>query len=201
MSKGDPLPPVSLAELWKNCRKNADNARAWEQLFACLLPILSSVVSRVIYRFGDRNYADLDDLLQDISLKIFQRTKSASDLPEDDRVLTAYFKVLAANTARDWARSRFADKRNSDATVSLEDKMELLKNTLGAKASAEREALLCQVDDLLKATPRDRSVFWLHYRHGLTAAEIAAIPAVGLSVKGVESLIHRMTTDLRSKVG
>ena len=66
--------------------------------------------------------------------------------------------------------------------------------------SLELKVLVREIDKQLGCPPRDRNVFWLYYREGLTAAEIAAIPAVGLSVKGVESLIHRMGAELRERM-
>jgi DNA-directed RNA polymerase specialized sigma24 family protein len=47
---------------------------------------------------------------------------------------------------------------------------------------------------------RDRRVFWLYYRVGLTANAIASLPAIGLSTKGVESTILRLTRLLRQEL-
>jgi RNA polymerase sigma-70 factor, ECF subfamily len=47
---------------------------------------------------------------------------------------------------------------------------------------------------------RDRIVFWLYYRQGYTAGEIAGLPAVALTVKGVESLLYRLTAALRAQL-
>jgi len=44
---------------------------------------------------------------------------------------------------------------------------------------------------------RDRTIFWLYYRQGLTAKEIGALPSIGLSLKGVESTLHRLTQLVR----
>ena len=32
---------------------------------------------------------------------------------------------------------------------------------------------------------RDRKIFWLYYRQGMTAKEIAGLPQIGLTLKGV----------------
>jgi RNA polymerase sigma-70 factor (ECF subfamily) len=47
---------------------------------------------------------------------------------------------------------------------------------------------------------RDRMVFWLYYRQGLTASAIAAIPALNLTQKGIESLLSRVTGSLRKQL-
>ena len=60
---------------------------------------------------------------------------------------------------------------------------------------AEKAVLLREVNDALSrvaAGPhlqRDRKVFLLYYRVGLSANAIAALPSIGLSTKGVESSI------------
>jgi RNA polymerase sigma-70 factor (ECF subfamily) len=41
--------------------------------------------------------------------------------------------------------------------------------------------------------PRDRLIFWLYYRTGLTASAIAKLPGVGLTPSGVESAVGRLT--------
>ena len=58
---------------------------------------------------------------------------------------------------------------------------------------------------MLQAAPgptaeRDRNLFWLYYLQGLTADEIAALPASELSAKGVESALRRVTTWLRNEM-
>ena len=70
----------------------------------------------------------------------------------------------------------------------------------------EQEILLRQIDSCLQSygegpiQERDRTVFWLYYRQGLTAKEIAALPSTGLTVKGVESAILRLKSLVREKV-
>jgi RNA polymerase sigma-70 factor (ECF subfamily) len=61
--------------------------------------------------------------------------------------------------------------------------------------------LLRDVDDLLKQPPvveRDRQIFWLYYRQGMSAKEIAAISSLNLTIKGVESVIVRLNQFVRN---
>jgi RNA polymerase sigma-70 factor (ECF subfamily) len=48
---------------------------------------------------------------------------------------------------------------------------------------------------------RDRKLFWLYYRVGLTADAIAGLQSIGLSTKGVESNLLRLTRLLRDEIG
>jgi DNA-directed RNA polymerase specialized sigma24 family protein len=67
----------------------------------------------------------------------------------------------------------------------------------------ERQILLQELDKILRSIcteERDHEIFWLHYRQGLAASHIAKITHYGLSAKGVESILHRLRTQLRAKL-
>jgi RNA polymerase sigma-70 factor (ECF subfamily) len=92
-------------------------------------------------------------------------------------------------------------------TLSLTD--EEAQSPMGGARSAariEQSALYAQLDEKLRSAPesigeRDRALFWLYYRQGYTAEEIARISAAGLTAKGVESALRRVTAWLRDEVG
>jgi RNA polymerase sigma-70 factor (ECF subfamily) len=78
----------------------------------------------------------------------------------------------------------------------------------GARPGAriEQSTLYAQLDEKLRSAPesvgeRDRALFWLYYRQGYTAEEIARLSAAGLTAKGVESALRRVTVWLRDQVG
>jgi DNA-directed RNA polymerase specialized sigma24 family protein len=78
--------------------------------------------------------------------------------------------------------------------------------TTAAAAGIHRDILLKEVDDALCASlsgegqVRDRTIFLLYYRYGLTASAIARLPSILLTVKGVESVIHRLTRLVRERL-
>jgi RNA polymerase sigma-70 factor (ECF subfamily) len=91
-------------------------------------------------------------------------------------------------------------------TIPLLDESAQLQG-VGAHPAArmQQSALLEQLDQKLRSAPeiipeRDRALFWLYYRQGYTAEEIAGLPAVGLTAKGVESALRRVTVWLRAEV-
>jgi DNA-directed RNA polymerase specialized sigma24 family protein len=68
-----------------------------------------------------------------------------------------------------------------------------------------RSVLLAELDRMLRSAPevigdRDRALFWLYYLQGLTAEEIARLPVSGLTAKGVESALRRVTRWLREEI-
>ena len=74
-----------------------------------------------------------------------------------------------------------------------------------ATRALEILGLYAQLDGLLRLYPnkvsaRDRRLFWLHYNLGMTAEAISRIPTMGLSSKGVESALMRLTRLLRKTV-
>jgi RNA polymerase sigma-70 factor (ECF subfamily) len=201
MQSEDRQSQAPLVQAWQRCRETPTDNGVWEELFQRLSPALGGIISRTMRRWGSCERADIDDLLQDTGLKILQLSRSSRHLPNDEAKLYGYFRTVAANTAMTWVRRRFTEKRNVHETVPLEDNLSSLMGEIRPGQSLEHKVLVREVDKLLGCPPRDRNVFWLYYRQGLTAAEIAAIPTIGLSTKGVESLIHRMMADLREKVG
>lgn len=43
-------------------------------------------------------------------------------------------------------------------------------------------------------------IFWLYFRQGMSTKEIASLPAIGLSAKGVGSVIERLKRSIREHI-
>jgi DNA-directed RNA polymerase specialized sigma24 family protein len=100
----------------------------------------------------------------------------------------------------DWFRRRTAEMRDARAEVPMESVPGLGDAQKGLHL-LDRAVLVRQVEHALAgvASARDRQVFWLYYRVGLTAKDIARFASLGLGPKGVESAVDRMTRALREK--
>jgi RNA polymerase sigma-70 factor (ECF subfamily) len=115
--------------------------------------------------------------------------------------INGYVKTVAINVAHDYFKSQHSRKRGGRSVVQADEELEPKARTdgLGGPEAMERNILLRQINDYLHSCTegpsqeRDRIVFWFHYRQGMTAKEIATLPATRLTVKGVESLIFRIT--------
>ncbi len=182
----------TVADLWKRYRREPGDG-SWETLVRALTPIFRRIVGRVSRQYY-ANPADTEDALQESMLKLSQRRDVAPG-----EAVEAYFKAMAANAAHDFFRAQRAVRRDQRRDVPL-DSLTFLLSAGDAERGLDRALLIRQIDGMLPADDRDRAVFWLYYRQGLTAKEIASIPAVGLTVKGVESLIFRLTSLVRDKV-
>jgi len=66
--------------------------------------------------------------------------------------------------------------------------------------------ILGEIDDRLKQVltgpdrERDRMIFWLYFRQGMSTKEIASLPAIALSTKGVGSVIERVKQCIREQI-
>jgi RNA polymerase sigma-70 factor (ECF subfamily) len=115
--------------------------------------------------------------------------------------------MITASVGTDHFRRMRAEKRGGRShSVPLEPHL-TVEDVSDARATAAVEwpSLIAQLDGLLLLYPntvsaRDRNLFWLYYRQGLTADAISRIPAISLSAKGVESALQRLTRLLRETI-
>ena len=190
-----------MHNLLADCLRSRD-PRLWEALVRQLQPIFARIVYRVAQTTSAAQPGDVDDAIQECFLKIeANRDKPYAQLSalDSEQAAVAYLKVMAANTARDLFRKKSAEKRSSVKTTSVEDR---LPEIVGVNASSlDRDVLIGQIDRLLSADLKERTIFWLYYRQGFTAKEISEIPAFQLGPKGVESLLRRLTLAVREQLG
>jgi hypothetical protein len=71
----------------------------------------------------------------------------------------------------------------------------------------EDKIALRQIDDIVAThycgdmLVRNRAIFWLHHRDGMTAQAIASVPWIDLNTKGVETTLRRMKCLIQSQMG
>lgn len=185
---------LSAEELVRACAESG-NAEAWAEFVRRFRLVISSAVRRIAYRYGTPNDAVIDELIQDTFVKVCNDgCRMLRDFkPQHPDAFYGMLKVTAANLAHDYFR------RPRPPITELE---EFIPDSRSGPASIEREILLREIAEILSdiSTPsaaRDREIFWLYYRQGFTADAIAAIPGCKLKTKGVESIIHRLTSYVR----
>jgi RNA polymerase sigma-70 factor, ECF subfamily len=192
----------SLVEIVHACLKSREEL-AWGELIFRLQPAFARIAWRVAtgaagWKSADTN--EVDDIVQEVFLKLGTRGgQTLERVPlENDASVLAYLKAMAGNVARDYFKAKYAGKRGVLQTVG-EDSVRVEEFADGPEklGSAEKYILIKEIDRALKADRRERTIFWLYYRQGLTAKEIAVIPVLGLSEKGVESMILRLATGVR----
>jgi RNA polymerase sigma-70 factor (ECF subfamily) len=188
--------PVAAAEIVIACLESGSEA-AWAVFVQRFQPLIASSVSRVVRRYGPPNPTLIDDLTQETYLRFCKdNCRTLRDFrAQHDEAIFGYIKVVATSVALDYFRARATHKRRGEVE---DDGTNLEAST--SSSTIEQTTLLNELDRCLACTEteRDRTIFWLYYRQGYTARDIAAIPQVGLTQKGVESCIYRLTQSLRS---
>jgi RNA polymerase sigma-70 factor (ECF subfamily) len=197
---------VSASELIHACVDG--EAAAWQEFIRRFNRIIAITSYRAARRWGEDSPATVDDLTQETYLKLCAddaRVLREFDSTHRDAIF-GFLKVVTANVANDYFKRLQAGKRGGSQ---VDEQLEDAERTGDAAdpaspASVERAVLLNEVDACLCAVApaetqeRDRTIFWLYYRQGLTAKEIVELPSIGLSLKGVESTLHRLTQLLRA---
>jgi RNA polymerase sigma-70 factor (ECF subfamily) len=181
----------SPENLLRRCA-NMHDAQAWDDLLARFNSFIVATVVRTIHRYGFDRAGLSDDLAQDVYLKFSANgAKVLREFqPRYPGAAFGYLKVIAANVVHDYFKSK--QGKHADQSPLPED--------AAVQEETEWLLLLREIDDLLRKPPtseRDRRIFWLYYRQGMSAKEIAAIPILNLTVKGVESVIVRLNQLIR----
>jgi RNA polymerase sigma-70 factor (ECF subfamily) len=108
--------------------------------------------------------------------------------------------------ARDWFDAAAAEKRGSGKVITLPTERHAPAVSMDFENSISRRLIMEEVKAILArgqegiSSDRVSAIFRLYYQQGFTAKEIAAIPAFGLTAKGVESLLHRVVRQVRSEL-
>ena len=203
------VPTMSLEELIRACADSGD-AAAWEEFVRRFHNLIAAVVLRTARCWGQATSSEIDDLVQEAYLRLCRdRGRLLAEFrPHHPEAFHGYLCVVTANVVRDHFRALHSQKRGSGEP---EDSIEQHSTTRQVRKTAsaqqiERSLLLKDIDWVLCSSlpagdrKRDRSIFWLYYRYGLSAPAIARLPSVALTVKGVESVIHRLTRLVRKEL-
>jgi DNA-directed RNA polymerase specialized sigma24 family protein len=196
-------------ELIRACAESNDS-RAWEKFVARFERPISLSVIRTAKRWGEAPAEIAADLIQETYLRLCDGRchllyNFALNHPES---VDGYVKTVAANVTHDYCKMKRLSKRGAGAVSQIHEDFEpaALSEGLGGARAMERKVLLREIEVSLDSCTegstreRDLTLFWLYYEQGLSATAIAALPTVGLTVKGVESAILRLTRQVRNRI-
>jgi RNA polymerase sigma-70 factor, ECF subfamily len=188
-------------ELIRECAGNPCH-EAWEELVRRFRRLIASVALRACREWSQTAPDIVEDMVQNTFLKLCADNCSLLRRFESRHpgAFLGYLKTVTANIVYDHFRAEHAIRRDVTQTIELDDAIHQLQSDVGSMSPSDLEVFLNEINDLLRrrgagaVEERERAIFWLYYRHGLTAKEIASIPSMTLTVKGVESVIHRLTS-------
>lgn len=199
---------MSAVELIQACAERVD--AAWEEFVSRFRRPITLSIIRTTHQWEGIPSEVVDELVQETYLKLCAgkcRLLSEFAAGHPDAV-SGYIKTVASNVAHDYFKSLNSQRRGSRQIQQLPEGVDPGEPDLraGAAARIEREILLKQIErclDACSAGPdqaRDRLIFSLYYRQGMTANDIAGLPHIGLTKKGVESAIFRLTRLVRQEL-
>jgi RNA polymerase sigma-70 factor (ECF subfamily) len=198
------LTDEELVRLLLATRDEDLRADLWVEFWRRFQPVIARTIRRRILRYT--RWADparIDDLVQDTFLKICKDNYKVLRNFEfwRENAFPGFLKIMAANVVEDDIRQKNSEKKGGGQT--LEDIDNLLQppsDRSRGVASMFNNLRMSEIENCLqrrKAEPnfeRDYKMFWLYFRDGLTADEIAQLPDIGFkSVKGVESGLLRLS--------
>lgn len=199
----------SPAELVKVCAGSKDEA-VWTEFVRRFQAVIAATVLRTVRQWSESSHSQLDDLVQETYLKLCEDNSRLlrSFRPRHEDSIYGYLKVVAANVVHDHFKSALAIKRGSGQTESITNPLqsEAQVTVIDSFGTVSQRIQLEKIDKVLtrrtntRDLERNRTIFWLRHRQGFTADEIAAIPSLGLTTEGVESVLMRLTLMVRSHV-
>ncbi len=176
---------------------------AWEEFVSRVGRPISLTIMRTASLLDEPSRSLVEDLRQATYLKLLEggcRHLRDFAIQHPEAVL-GYLKITAANVTRDHIKHIRSQYQGGDTPhVSTSDVDPEIPE------DQERVVLLKEIDEHLKhclAGPdreRDRGIFWLYFRQGMSTKEIASLPTIGLTAKGVGSAIERLKHDIREQI-
>jgi len=165
---------------------------------------------RAANRWGQLSGKVLEDLEQETYLKLCADRcrlllEFAVQHPES---VAGYIKVIAINLVHDHFKAAHSQKRGAGVAEKSLTEFDAQSPDMGfgSELAIEREILMNQINVCLQKAStgseqdRDQLIFWMYYRQGLSAKAIAGLPGVGLTDKGVEAAIFRLTRKIREQL-
>src|SRR5579871_3719088 len=178
----------------------SENQEQWQEFVRRTQPLIASVIINTIRRWQQPTPSLVDDLIQDTFLKLFANDRKAlrSIRNEHENTIFGYLRVVASNVVID----HFRQFKNQVDEIELADTVLPPPPDGMDRIEFERmkEEIQARLEKLASSPTyqRDVAIFWFYYEQGYTTKEISLLPNMGLTVKGVEAVLQRLTGFLRS---
>ena len=193
-------------ELFRECAKNLRNAELWEEFYSRYRRKILLYLLRAFRTFGGNSedfIRHADDWLQEVFTKLVQNDGRviASFRGSNEPSVYAFLGTIAMSVVADQLRYQGALRRRAQF-VALEK-----FDDSGTYSDTETQfsALLELIDveralcEQTKNPVRDSLIFKLYFVEGLSAREIASIPALKLTTSGLEKVLNRLRSRLAPK--
>ena len=168
------------------------------------------MVMRTAALWGRHSQSLVDDLIQTTYLKLWEggRVLLRDFAIERPEAILGYLKRTAANATHDYFKhghsQSYGDGEPHVSTSEIDP--EAGEEVHGSQEEIAWRVLLNEIDEHLTHCltgpdqERDRLIFWLYFRQGMSTKEIASLPTIKLSAKGVGSVIERLKHLIRTRI-
>jgi RNA polymerase sigma-70 factor, ECF subfamily len=200
---------LSLQDVVGLCAGPCDN-EAWEEFVLRVRKPIAAVIARTASSWGNTCPSLVEDLVQVTYLKLWEKGCSMLQVfaQAHPDALLGYLIKMATNATHDHFKHRYSQTSGGEAPhVSTADVDAAAGSEIeGTLQRAEYDILVNEIDEMLANglsgpdEQRDRMIFWLYFRQGMTTSEIASVPTVGLGAKGVGSVIERLKHLVRDQI-
>jgi RNA polymerase sigma-70 factor, ECF subfamily len=192
---------TSIRDLLHLCL-SSDGEEQWREFVRRTQPLIASVIINTVRRWKTPAPSLVDDLIQDTFVKLFANEKKALRVAknEHENTIFGYLKVIASNVVRD----HFRQPANKADEIEISDAVfppgPRDRERLEFLQKKEQIKRILETLSVSETYDRDVGIFWFFYEQGYTAKEISLLPAVGLTVKGVEAVLFRVARFVREKL-
>ena len=200
---------MSLKDVVCLCAGPCDD-EAWEEFIFRVGKPIRLVVSRTASLWGQHSRSLVEDLIQVTYLKLWEggRVLLKEFAVQRPEAIVGYLKRTAANATHDYFKHGHSQLSGGDTPhVSTSDlDPEAGEDIDGSQEKIDWHIFLNEIDEHLKRClsgpdqERDRMIFWLYFRQGMSTKEIASLPTIGLGTKGVGSVIERLKHLIRDQI-
>jgi len=200
---------LSLKDVICLCAEPCDG-EAWEEFVSRVGRTISLTVLRTASLWGEPSRSVVEDLVQVTYLKLWEdgcRLLRNFAIQHPEAIL-GYLKKTASNATHDYFKHGHSQSSGGDKPhVSTSDVDPEAGNEVhGSQEKITFGVFLNEIDEHLKRCltgldqERDRMIFWLYFRQGMSTKEIAYLPTIGLGAKGVGSVIERLKHGIREQI-
>ena len=192
---------ISIRDLLHLCLSSNEQEH-WRDFVHRTQPLIASVIINTIRRWKEPAPSLVDDLIQETYVKLFANERRAlrSIKNEYENTIFGYLRVVASNVVRD----HFRQPKNKVEEIELSDAvLPPGPDRQGQLEFAHKKEQAQEILTSLSSSEtyqRDVGIFWFFYEQGYTAKEVSLLPAVGLTVKGVEAVVFRLTRYIRERL-
>jgi RNA polymerase sigma factor (sigma-70 family) len=206
--------PVQLEslELVRRCAEDTGDAVLWTEFLRRFGPRIKQFIrgTTSVYpagRLSRCGAAEEADLFQGAILRLVANDcaplKRFTGRCEAD--LLAYLAIIVRSSVRDFVRRQHAQKRfrgEKRVDKTPEDMADTDSRVTGKEHQTERKTLIGEVNRISSKvvgiqSTRDRLIFDLYYSHDLSAAQISECRGIGLTRRGVDEVLVRLTSRVR----